>query len=118
MAGFISGTLDPSLNLFNMTVALDALPDLLWEVFGRGLDVPQSTLNQIGYRFPDDGERKVEVYRIYLAEHPYPSWEHISDVVYRGGYFNQLYHSSVLVRLQTLFPTGEWLYIVHVYLWH
>ena len=66
--------------------------------------MPSSTLDKIKSQFHSDKERKAAVIRVYLIEHPHPTWEHVSDVLYQlsGG----LYH-SVLERLQSLFPTGE-----------
>ena len=101
-----SHTSDPSLTLSNMMSALDSLPDTEWETFGREVDVPESKLDKIHSQFTSDGERKEEVFRIYLAEHPCPTWEQVSEVLYNRGYDNQQWH-SVLDRLQSMFPTGE-----------
>ena len=65
------------------------------------MDVPQSTLSKIQSQFHSDKERKAAVIRAYLIGHPHPTWEHVSDVLYR------LEYHSVLERLQSLFPTGE-----------
>ena len=66
--------------------------------------MPWSTLDRIESQFHSDKERKAAVIRVYMIEHPHPTWEHVSDALYqlRGG----AYH-SVLERLQSLFPTGE-----------
>ena len=68
------------------------------------LDVPESTLKKIQSQFHSDKERKAAVVRVYLIEHPHPTWEHVSDAINRLGGGD--YH-SVLGRLQSLFPTGE-----------
>ena len=66
--------------------------------------VPWSTLNKIESQFHSNKERKAAVIRVYLIEHPHPTWEHVSDVIYQLS--DGQYH-SVLERLQSLFPTGE-----------
>ena len=101
-----SCTSDPSLTLSNMTSALDSLPDTLWEEFGQLVNVPQSKLDKIRSQFNNDGERKKEVFRVYVAEHPYPTWRHVSFILYVMGEVNQQCH-SVLERVQSMFPTGE-----------
>ena len=95
---------DPSLTPSNFMLALDSLPDEKWEVFGLLLDVPSSTLDKIGSEFHSDQERKAAVCRVYLIEHPQPTWEHVSDAIYKlsGGQYHR-----VLERLQSMFPTGE-----------
>ena len=76
------------------------------------MDVPQSTLNKIQSQFHSDKERKAAVIRVYLIEHPHPTWEHVSDVIYQ---LNDGQYHSVLERLQSLFPTGEHLMFVACY---
>ena len=91
-----------------MSTALDTLPADKWEVFGTGLDVPESKKDQIRSQFTSDEERKDEVIRIYHTQHPHPSWEHVSDALYVCGvaFEDQQFH-NVLDRLQSMFPTGE-----------
>ena len=88
-----------------MRAALDTLPADKWVRFGDGLDLPQSKLDQIKSQFTSDEERKDEVIRIYHTQYPYPTWEHVSDVLYRSG-LDQQFH-NVLDRLQSMFPTGK-----------
>ena len=104
---------DPSLTLSNMTSALDNLPDTLWYEFGSYVDVPRSKRNKIRSQFHSDGARKREVFRIYLSEHPQPTWEHVSNVLYK---LDRISHGSeqchcALDRLQSVFPTGECLHV-------
>ena len=89
-----------------MITALDTLPAVKWEEFAIGLDVPKSKMDQIRSQFTGDDERKNEVIRIYHTQHPHPSWEHVSDVLYKCGdvYEDQQFH-NVLDRLQSMFPT-------------
>ena len=91
-----------------MITALDTLPADKWEEFGTELYVPKSKRDQIRSQFTSDEERKNEVIRIYHTQHPHPSWEHVSDVLYMYGaaYKDQQFH-NVLDRLQSMFPTGE-----------
>ena len=65
-------------------------------------------MNQIESQFTSDEERKDEVIRIYHTQHPHPTWEHVSDALYMGGYLDdgQQFH-KVLDKLQSMFPTGE-----------
>ena len=97
---------DPSLSPSNLTSALDSLPDTEWRGFGGLMDVPRSTLDKIASQFHTDRERKTEVLRVCSDEHPQPTWEQVSDALYqlREG----KYH-SVLERVQSQFPTGEYL---------
>ena len=93
-----------------MTAALDTLPPHKWREFGLGLDVPRSKRDQIEFQFTSDEERKDEVIRIYHTQHPHPTWDHVSDSLYLSGgaYDDQQYH-NILDRLQSMFPTGEYL---------
>ena len=91
-----------------MRAALDTLPADKWAGFGGGLRVPQSKLVQIGSLFTSDEERKDEVIRIYPTQHPHPTWEHVSDTLYRcGAAFDDQQFHNVLDRLQSMFPTGK-----------
>ena len=70
------------------------------------MNVPRSTLDMIESQFHTDRERKTEVLRVCSTEHPQLTWEQVSDVLYQlrsGGCH------SVLERVQSQFPTGEYL---------
>ena len=101
---------DPNLTLSNMTSALNNLPDTMWYRFGEHVNVPLSKRNEIHSQFHRDGERKREVFRIYLTEHPQPTWEHVSNVLYQLGHLSEQYHSA-LDTVQSMFPTGECLHV-------
>ena len=73
---------DPRLTPSNMSTAL---PADKWEEFGAVLYVPESKRDQIMSQFTSDEERKDEVIRIYHAQHAHPSWEHVSDILYKCG---------------------------------
>ena len=105
-----SHTSDPSLTLSNMMSALDSLPGTEWGKFGWAVDMPESMLDKIRSQFTSDGERKEEVFRVYLTEHPCPTWEQVSYALYLLGNNNQQYH-NVLDRLQSMFPTGECVFL-------
>ena len=91
-----------------MRAALDILPADKWRVFGAELEVPQSKFNLIRSQFASDEERKDELIRIYYTQHPHPTWEHVSDTLYRCGdaLDDQQFH-NILYRLQSMFPTGK-----------
>ena len=97
---------DLSLTLSNLTSALDSLPDTLWNRFGAEMDVPSSTLEKIESQLSSDKERKAEVLRVISTERPHLTWEQVSDALYKliGGEYHH-----VLERVQSLFPTGEYL---------
>ena len=91
-----------------MTAALDTLPPHKWREFGLELFVPQSKLDQIESKFTSDEERKDEIIRTYHTQHPHPTWDHVSDILYLcGGFFNDQQYHNVLDRLQSKYPTGE-----------
>ena len=72
----------------NLTPALLSLPDEECWGFGLQMDVPWSTLDKIQSQFHE--ERKAAVIRVYMIEHPHPTWEHVSDVLYQKGYLSVL----------------------------
>ena len=49
------------------------------------MDVPESMLDEIKSQFHSDEERKTAVLRVCLADHPKPTWELVSDVIYMIG---------------------------------
>ena len=95
---------DPSLNLSNLRLAVESLPDSEWYWFCGWINVPVSTQDTIRSQFHGDEERKAALLRVYLIEYPHPTLEHVSDALYR---FHIGQYHSVLERLQSMFPTGE-----------
>ena len=95
---------EPSLTPHNLTTALDTLPDSVWDAFGFEIDVPQSKIGNIRSQYRSDGERKSALLHTYLTSHPAPSWQHITDALYRCDVGK--YH-AVLERVQRMFPTGD-----------
>ena len=74
-------------------------------------DVPGSKL-KIDSQFSTDREKKAAVFSVYLTEHPQPTWDHVSDMLYQ---LRGVQYHSVLDRLQSMFPTGECAEHVHVF---
>ena len=68
--------------------------------------MPESTLDKIESQFHTDMERKTEVLRVCSTEHPQPTWEQVSDALYQLS--DEKSH-SVLERVKSQFPTGEYL---------
>ena len=95
---------ETSLNVHNLNRALETLPDEEWDNFGLSLNVPQSQLNVIRNQPVSDREKKSALLHTYLTSHPAPSWQGVTDALYRcgGGRFH-----AVLERVQTMFPTGK-----------
>ena len=69
--------------------------------------MPWSTQEKIKSQLSNDKERKAEVLRVISTEHPHLTWEQVSDVLYKLGWGGEYHH--VLERVQSLFPTGEYL---------
>ena len=95
---------EPSLTPHNLTTALDTLPDDVWDDFGLWIDVPDSKMDNIKSHYSSDGERKSALLHTYLTSHPAPSWQHITDALYRC---DEGKHHAVLERVQRMFPTGD-----------
>ena len=97
---------DPSFTLSNLTSALDELPDELWTPFGKEMDVPESILHKIEHQVKTDGEKKPELLRVCVTEHPEPTWERLSDALYKCKMGDEECHRTLDI-LQSKFPTGE-----------
>ena len=95
---------ETSLNVHNLNRALETLPDKEWCDFGYWLNVPESQRNEIDSQHTSDREKKSALLHTYLTSHPAPSWQGVTDALYRypGGRFH-----AVLERVQTMFPTGK-----------
>ena len=99
-------TKDPSFTPPNLISALDELPDKLWNDFGKEVNVSESILHNIEHQFHTDGERKAELLRVCVTEHPEPTWERVSDALYRCKMGDEECHRTLDI-LQSKFPTGE-----------
>ena len=100
---------EPSFTLPNLTSAVDNLPDELQTLFqfGKEVDVPESILqHRIRDKFHTGGERKAELLRICVTEHPEPTWERVSDALYKCNKGDEECHRTLDI-LQSKFPTGD-----------
>ena len=97
---------DPSLTTSNLTSALESLPDRLWRGVGRWMRVPVSTLDKIESQFHTNGEKKAALLRVFVTEHPEPTWEHVSEALYRMGHEDLECHRTLDI-VQSRYPTGE-----------
>ena len=84
---------DPSLTPHNLILALESLPDMQWKVFGKMIEMPESTLERLESQFHTAEERKAELLRVYVTEHRKPTWKHVSDVLYRMR--DERYHTML-----------------------
>ena len=103
---------EPSLTLHNLNIALDTLPDRVWDGFGVTLSVPLSQLSEIRSQYSSGGERISALLHTYLTSHPAPSWQRVADALYilNGGVFH-----TVLGRVQRMFPTGKKMHYCHIH---
>ena len=69
--------------------------------------VPQFTqLDKIQSQFHTDGERKAALLSVVATEHPEPTWEHVSDALYRCNGGDEECHRTLDI-VQSKYPTGE-----------
>ena len=68
--------------------------------------VPPSTLNKIQSQFHTYGERKAALLSVVATEHPEPTWEHVSDALYRCKMGDEECHRTLDI-VQSKYPTGE-----------
>ena len=78
----------------------------MWESVGSKLNVPQSILERIKSQFHTDGEKKAALLSVFATEHPEPTWEHVSDALYRCNRGNEECHRTLDI-VQSKYPTGE-----------
>ena len=71
------------------------------------MDVPESILyRRIRDKFHTEGEKKAELLRVCVTEHPEPTWERVSDALYKCNGGIEECHRTLDI-LQSKFPTGE-----------
>ena len=85
---------------------MDELPDAQWNDFGKEVNVPESILHNIEHHFHTNGERKAELLRVCVTEHPEPTWERVSDALYKCKMGDEECHRTLDI-LQSKFPTGN-----------
>ena len=80
--------LDPTLTLPNLTALLENVD---WDWIGRYyLDKPKVTLDMIHSSGGDDSQRRQNCWKVYLNEHPAPSWKQVAYGLYVNGYLEEL----------------------------
>lgn len=80
--------------------------------------MPHSIRVEIESQFPTDRERKARLLSVYKEEHPNPTWEYVSVVLYQCSGGDKECHRALDI-LQSKFPTG----VSHAFpsflsLWH
>ena len=99
---------DPTLTLSNVIEALEDMPVANLRAFAVLLNIPWPKVKKVFSRFSTSTERKNEIVRIYLTQHPHPAWIHISDALYQfGGVFNNEQYHTVLMKIRSMYPTGQ-----------
>ena len=68
--------------------------------------VPESTRDKIQSQFHTDGERKAALLSVVATEHPEPTWENVSDALYRCNGGDEECHRTLDI-VQSKYPTGE-----------
>ena len=67
--------------------------------------MPRSIRDRIQSQFLTDRERKATLLSVYMEEHPNPSWEYVSVVLYQCNKGDEECHRALDI-LQSKFPTG------------
>ena len=89
--------LDPTFTLPNLTALLENVD---WDLIGRYyLDIPDATLDTIRSSGGDDSQCRRKCWKVYLNEHPAPSWKHVANALYRESY---LYNKNRLKELEVV----------------
>ena len=78
--------------LIESTLTLETLTPLLsnvdWKVVGSWLQIPNSKLEMI--RFPTESQCREACWKLFLKEHPCPSWRLIAWSLIYCGYHREL----------------------------
>ena len=100
---------DPSLTPENLSTVLDIMEHRLWAAFCRGVNVPESEIEQIRRQYPSNRERKQAAIPHLISTHPSLSWRLVANALYQMGIWAGIGDSShrALDHLQQLFPTGN-----------
>ena len=108
---------EPSLTPENLSTVLTIVEDVLWEVFGYCVNIPDSERDRIRSQCSSKRERIQAVIAYLISHHPCLSWTLIASALYRvGAWYGGGDDSShrALDRLQQLFPTGTvYMYTAH-----
>ena len=87
----------------NLCNALEEVKN--WEGLGEWLNIPYSKLQQIAEQHRDSAEAKEEMLKVFLAQHPAPSWATVTEALYRMGPYEEKSH-HVLQEVRRLYGTG------------
>ena len=77
-----------------------------WDDVGWGMDMPEATVNTIRSSGGDDSQHRRRCWKIYLSDHPAPSWKHVADALYRPSFYKQEYLEELEV-VQKKYLRGE-----------
>ena len=94
---------ESTLTLTNLCNALAEVKD--WDHLSVWLNVPDSKRLLIKRQHRDPAEAKEEMLKVFLAQHPAPSWATVTEALYRSGYFDEKCH-HVLQEVRRLYGTG------------
>ena len=94
---------ESTLTLTNLGNALAEVKD--WNSLGVWFDIPRSKRQQIAQQHRDPAEAKEEVLKVFLAQHPAPSWAAVTEALYRLGLDDEKCH-HVLQEVRRLYGTG------------
>ena len=94
---------ESTLTLTNLCNALAEVRD--WDDLGAWLNIPYFKLQQIKWQHRDPAEAKEEILKVFLAQHPAPSWATVTEALYRLGVLDEKCH-HVLQEVRRLYGTG------------
>ena len=109
---------DPSLTPENLSSVLDIMADVLWDLFSRYVNIPESEIVKIREQSSySSRERKLAVSPHLISTHPSLSWTLVAHALYRVGalYGDAVSCHRALDHLQQKFPTGNTYCIQHQY---
>ena len=96
--------LDATLTISNLSIAVKAVDD--WRILGVLLGVPLSRLDQLQQQASDSVTGKQMMLHELLTSHPAPSWDIVTEALYRGGDFHPEWH-SILMEVKKHYGRGE-----------
>ena len=96
--------LDATLTLSNLSTAVKAVDN--WHSLGIWLGVPRSRLYQLSRQTSDSVTGKVMMLDEWLKAHPAPSWDIMTEALYRGGWEHPEWH-SILMEVKKFYGRGE-----------
>ena len=94
---------ESTLTLTNLCNALAEVKD--WDTLGWRLNIPGSKRQQIAEQHRDPAKAKEEILKVFLAQHPAPSWATVTEALYKMGLGDEKCH-HVLQEVRRLYGTG------------